>query len=56
MESILKENESSLVEFFQQALTSRVDKENIGLVANYYIYKQKIMFEPAIFILLGLKL
>lgn len=38
MESILKDEGSSLLEFFQQALTSRIDKDNIGLIANYYIH------------------
>lgn len=38
MESILWEKETSLIEFFEQAILSRVDKVNLGMIANYYIH------------------
>ncbi len=38
MESILSWDETSLVEFLEQALTSRIDKENIWMIASYYIH------------------
>ncbi len=38
MESILSWDDASLLEFLEQAVTSRVDKENISMMANYYIH------------------
>jgi hypothetical protein len=38
MESILQWDETSLVEFLEQALTSRVDQEKLWMLATYYIH------------------
>jgi len=38
METILQWEDSNLLEFFEKAITSRVDKENIGIMSNYYIH------------------
>ncbi len=38
MEDILQWDETSLVDFLEQALTSRIDKDNIGMMATYYVH------------------
>ena len=38
METILDSEEASLIDFIEKAVTSRVEKENIGLISNYYIH------------------
>ncbi len=38
MENILDSEEASLIDFVEKAITSRVEKESLGLISNYYIH------------------